>query len=400
MRRREALAAGGVALGTASAGCLSSLRREDAWRELVVDPPDGVYVPPHADEMVTVGEATDGGREVSLHVTRPHSFWTLAGAERSRAAVRSRHDLHLMVDVRDVGSGVIVPSTVTTTIQSGTEAETATNGGESTDRRTLWPMLSQRMGVHYGDNVALEGEGTDAVTVRVGPTLADPIGPLPTELEESASVDIPFEYDPATIEGLERRLIDANEGRGEPDALEPMGNHGDGSNAANYRDGSSNDGHGDGLGNDGHGDDLSVGGPVDRSPFDRAGATRVGSASVGDLDCIVVIVTDLDRGEANADTAESVALAVAVRTPYNRYPIPFATLSATIAREGNGIAAGSLREVIDPRDGHHYRTDVDPALLERGDQLAIIVETPPQLARHEGYETAFLETGMATVNLE
>ncbi|WP_121742675.1 iron transporter [Natronorubrum halophilum] len=353
MRRRTVLAAGGCLLSAASAGCLETLRREDAWRELVVDPPDEVYVPPHADGMVTYGTATADGREIALLASRPHSFWPVAGDERSRADIRSRHALHLMVDVRDTETGAIIPSPVTAAIR---RRDGAAEDGGLVDRRSLWPMLSQRMGPHYGDNVPLEGDGTYSATIRIGATSADAVGALADGLEEPTTVDLEFEYEAAEIEGLERRLIDEDEGRGDPDALEPMADRG---------------------------------GERVESAFDGERVTRVGSETNDGIVSTAAFVESDRNGTA--------ALVVALRTAHNRYPLPFASLSATVSRAGEGIAGGSLQETIDPRYGHHYRTSIDPGDFERGDELSITLETPPQLARHEGYETAFLERNTVTI---
>ncbi|THE62858.1 hypothetical protein D8Y22_20580 [Salinadaptatus halalkaliphilus] len=46
MRRHTAFAAGSSLVARLAAGCLESLRREDACRELVVDPPERVTIPP------------------------------------------------------------------------------------------------------------------------------------------------------------------------------------------------------------------------------------------------------------------------------------------------------------------------------------------------------------------
>ncbi|WP_323171224.1 iron transporter [Natrialba sp. PRR66] len=358
MRRRDALAAGGSALSVSlTAGCLETLRREDAWRELVVDPPDGVYVPPHVDEMLPYARTTAARRELSLLGSRPHSFWTVAGAERSRADVRSRHALHLMVVVRDAETGVIHPAPVTVRIRSGGTSD----DGEQIDQRDLWPMLSQRMGPHYGDNVSLDGDGTYTATIRVGPTSADPIGSLAGDFG-TTTVDLEFEYEAAAIDALERRLIDADEGRGESDALEPMGDH-----------------DGDARGRDHGSAELA---------FDHEGATRLGSETSDDIVYVAALVEDDARTAAETDVP---ALAVTARTAYNRYALPFASLTATISTDGDRIAGESLDGTIGPRHGHHYRTPVDPDTLERGDTLSIGLETPPQMARHEGYETAFLE---------
>ncbi|WP_440769287.1 iron transporter [Natronorubrum sp. DTA28] len=381
MRRRELLATGGCLLAAGSAGCLETLRREDAWRELVVDPPEGIYVPPHADGMVTYGTTTADGRDISLLASRPHSFWTVAGAERSRADVRSRHDLHLMVDVRDVETGTIVPAPVTAKVR---RAESNGGGDDRIDERSLWPMLSQRMGPHYGDNVPLESEGTYAATIEVGPTSADAIGPRLDALEEPTSVDVEFEYDATEIDGLELRLIDADEGRGEPGALEPMADH-----AGHDHDEHNGYDH-DNEHNHERGHDATL-----ESAFDGQAATRLGSKTSNGIGYTTALVAADEQ-----DGAERPVLAVTARTTHNQYPLPFASLAAAVLRDGERLAGGSLRETVGSRIGHQYRTPVDPSALEEGDELAIGLETPPQLARHEGYETAFLETERVTIALK
>ncbi|MFP8953179.1 iron transporter [Natrialbaceae archaeon A-arb3/5] len=371
MRRREALALGGGLLSALSAGCLETLRREDAWRELVVDPPDGVYVPSHDDEMLQYGTTIADGRTISLFASRPHSFWTIVDAERSRADVRSRHALHLMVEVRDVRSGVIVPSPVAVTIQSQHE-DGAADEGEPADRRTLWPMLSQRMGPHYGDNVSLAGDGTYTASVQVGPVNVDATGAFAERFAGPMTVEFEFAYDAAEIESLARRLVDEDEGRGEPGALEPMDEHGHESDEEHTDD------------HDDHAD----------PEIDVSDAARIGSATGDDIEYTAARLTT-DRTE---DATPS--LAVTTRTTYNRYSLLHASLSATVADGGRSIASLSLRETIDPIRGHHYAAPVDSDILERGDELSITLESPPQVARHEGYETAFLDRETVSIALD
>lgn len=338
-----------------------------------MDPPDGAYVPPHADEMVTYGAATEAGREITLAATRPHSFWIVADGERNRADVRSRHAIHLMVDVRDAETGQFLPAPVTTTLETG--------AGDWSDDRSLWPMLSQQMGAHYGDNVPLDGDGAYVATVEIGTASADVLGTGAADLVDPATVELEFEYASDEIEGLERRLIDEDEGRGESGALEPMahdtGDHGEHDRVS----------HG--------GDDHDKHADHDEFDYERAESTRVGTATADDVEYTATFVGRDGRSDANESE-----LAVTARTAYNAYPLPFASLSAAVSRAGKRIADGALRETIGPELGHHYRTAVDPSVLERGDELTIGVESPPQLSRHEGYENAFLETKPVRIGLE
>ncbi|ELZ13263.1 hypothetical protein C477_22445 [Haloterrigena salina JCM 13891] len=362
MRRRTALATGGALLAGLSAGCLETFRREDAWRELVVDPPEGVYVPPHADGMVTYGTATGGGREIALLATRPHSFWIVADDERNRADIRSRHDVHLMVTVRDAETGTFVPASVRTAIRTrGDATDDSDDAADTVDERSLWPMLSQRMGPHYGDNVPLEGDGPYTATIRIGATTADAIGGVADGLEAETSVEIDFAFETDAIDDIERRLIDEDEGRGEADALEPM-DHAVGAENSDKRD--------------------------------RESAAILGRATSADVEYAATLL-GADRARTDRPT-----LAVTARTVHNAYPLPFASLSAAISRDGERVASAHLEEAIDARLGHCYRTAVEPSLLDGGGELAIDLETPPQVARHEGYETAFLEGDSVTVALD
>ncbi|MFC4436959.1 MULTISPECIES: iron transporter [Natrialbaceae] len=348
MRRRDALAAGGLVLSL-SAGCLETLEREDAWRELVVDPPEGVYVPPKVDGMTAYGTATVDGRTVSLAATRPHSFWTVSGTERARADVRDYHAVHLMASVHDAETGIVVPTSVTTTIR---------RRGEPVDERTLWPMLSQRMGFHYGDNVPLDGDGRYVATVRVEPTSAAVPDAAADRLASATAVDLEFEYDADEIETLERRLIDADEGRGDAGAVEPM-------------------------------DDA---GEDDR--LETVADAWIGSATGGDVEFACGVI------DASGTDDDNDVLAVAPRTRYNRYPLPFASLSITVDRDETSVRSGSLRERLDAALGHHYGAAIEREVLERADEITVSVDAPPQVSRHEGYETAFLDVDSVTVGVD
>jgi hypothetical protein len=53
---------------------------------------------------------------------------------------------------------------------------------------------------------------------------------------------------------------------------------------------------------------------------------------------------------------------------------------------------------VDPDLGYHYGAPVSEA--KSGDRLTVTVDAPPQLARHEGYETAFLKMPPVELALE
>lgn len=82
-------------------------------------------------------------------------------------------------------------------------------------------------------------------------------------------------------------------------------------------------------------------------------------------------------------------LAVSARTPYNRYPLPFMALSAAIRRDGDAVFEGTLAPSLDPDLHYHYGAALES--LQSGDVLTLAPVAPPQVARHEAYETAFLD---------
>jgi len=75
-------------------------------------------------------------------------------------------------------------------------------------------------------------------------------------------------------------------------------------------------------------------------------------------------------------------LFVSARTPYNRIPLPGMALAV------EGDVEGTLTQTLDGELGHHYGRAVT---LDAGDTFDIVTQTPPQVARHRGYETAFLD---------
>lgn len=345
MQRRDVLRSGVALLGGASlAGCLDALDSQSAWREIVVDRPEAVYVPPEIHGMATWASASTDGYDLALFASRPHGFWTVTGTETNQVAMREAHSVHLMAAVREPASGRYLPAEVRVSIP---------RDGDPVDR-TLWPMLSQRMGPHHGDNVALPGPGTYAATVRVLP--AGIRHRDRTTRFDPGVHEVDFEYDPAAIEALDRAVLDEDR-RGEPGAVEPMGHGGNGH-----------------AGGGGH---LTV--PT--APPAEAFPTHIETGTAGG--CRVIVALDGDYLIASA------------RTPYNAFPLGAASLSARIDRAGSSETC-PLFESFDPEIGHHYGVPVE---FDGGERMTIAVETPPQLARHEGYETAFLGRGEFSLRL-
>ena len=210
-------------------------------------------------------------------------------------------------------------------------------------------MLSQNMGFHYGDNFALEGDGTYDVEVSVGAMDARRFGPLKGRFEEAASATIGFEFSSNERDDIAFRCLDQAGEAGAVDLLE-----------------------------------MEVA-PVSTAPAaDDLPGSVVGRGTSGDAEVVATAVED-DRY-----AGDGVYLAVSPRTPYNAVPLPMMSLSGALRRDGEAVFEGDLPAGIGPELGYHYGTVVGG--VRSGDALAVTVDAPPQASRHEGYETAFLET--------
>jgi len=361
MHRRRFLAAGAAAASVGLAGCRSLFQTRSARSPpLVEDRPDAVYVPSHSEGMAMVGTADAGDYRVALTYARPHRFWLVNGDRTNKVEISGADSLHLMTTVWDPETGMVIPSGAVTT--------TLTSGGESlASGKTLWPMLSQNMGVHAGDNLQLDGDGTYAVEVAVGPLSARRTGEFRERFGERGTASFTLEFEQSAFDDLPfERLPDRQGDRG---ALDPM--------------------------------DMEML-PVSEAPAvpDLPG-TVVGAETSEDA---VFAVTRLDSppagatesgdgdDESGSDSSDDGGsgdrsyLAVSLRTPHNRYPVPMAALSATVTRDGSTVFEGALPSTVDPELGYHYGA---LAAVRSGDEVTISVDTPPQVARHEGYETAF-----------
>jgi hypothetical protein len=130
--------------------------------------------------------------------------------------------------------------------------------------------------------------------------------------------------------------------------------------------------------------------PVGRVPDSIAGES-LGEATIGDL---------VLRGYAVAADrfGDDPFLVVTAATPYNDLVVPGMALSARVASGGDTDTGfgGALDPGLDPELGFYYGAPVPG--IDADDDVELAVEIPPQVARHEGYETAFLETGRVTLS--
>ncbi|GGM65234.1 hypothetical protein J2752_000326 [Halarchaeum rubridurum] len=343
--RRGFLAAAGAGALAGFAGCSSlNLTDEgagDTERSTpAVERPAAVYYPTHATGMQTSGVERSNGYACALTYTIPETFWLVTGDETAEATPTAGDELHVMPVVWDVETGQRLTDL-------GPMLRFA-DDGRVVASNAPWPMLAQRMGFHYGGNVALPGGGVYDVTVRVGAPAARHAGALAAPA--SATFEFSLAYSAAELDAIAYRTI---EGAGERGALDPMEMRMLPSSAL----------------------------PApDALPGRHLGTGRIGDAAVA--------ATVLDDATRFGGTESDVYLAVSPRTPYNRYPLPMAGFSARV--DG---ADYDLVETLDDDLGHHYGIALDADVA----RATVSLDVPPQVSRHEGYETAFLDTGHATL---
>ena len=359
MNRRAFLrgtATAGAAGTVGLAGCLEQLGFEEesafANPPLVENRPDAVYLPSSRDGMGMYGMATDGDYAAMLSYTFPHRFWTVEATEEGKEVVEITADdsLHLMVTVWDRETHTVLP--VDTRLEIRQDGDLVDIGTSS-----LWPMVSQRMGFHYGDNIQLPGEGTYTARIQAGPVSLERTGAFEGRLGSLGSLEIDFEYVRSDIHDLTFDTIPEAQ-RGNREALSLM----------RMEHGGSNGGH----------TPMGQATPLEELPGESLEAEQSGDAT------FAALVSDADRL-----TDGGSYLAVSPRTPYNGIILPFTSLSATVERDGETIYDGSLAEALDHEIGHHYGVAVDD--LASGDRVTVAVDSPPQVSRHDGYETAFFD---------
>ncbi|QSW98802.1 DUF7350 domain-containing protein [Haloterrigena alkaliphila] len=341
----------------------------------VEDPPNAVYVPTHRESMWTIDPITAGDYTIAPMLSMPHSFWILTGGaggadEIQRVDPTESRSVHMMFTLWDAETGVVLP------VNEGATITVSRDGQRVGQPTSPWPMLSQGMGFHFGDNVPLEADGTYTVEVDLPPLSVRTTGDLTGRFTEGATATFEFEYDDdlrnAVVDGIE--YFD-EEYWGQRGAIEPMG-HGGGDDAAD--DGNAEIPYSTLPPADAYpGTALE---PVDESATDEDGRPRSDDA--------VFVATLLESGSRLVDGDERYLL-VSPRTPYNRVPLADMALNATVARSGERVADAPLEQTVDGEFALHYGASL--ADVRPGDSVTITVESPPQVARHQGYETAFLE---------
>ena len=347
MKRRTLLQGGaGLTGGIALSGCLGRLgfKTQSAWRDppLVRNRPDAVYYPAIVEGMGMYGMTKADGVGFALMHSYPHRFWNVTGKTRNKVVVKSDDSLHLMASVWDMETKTVLPLDVSVDIS---------NDDGQVVNRSLWPMLSPNMGFHGGDNIALPGEGTYDVTLRVGSLQMNRTKPFEGRFAQPRTAETTFTFDTGETYELEYRRLGEKAGtRGSVDLM-----------------------------------DMGMMPAPTAPPKTELPGRLIGEESSGDATFAVSVV---EEGARFGDD-DRPYLIVSPRTPYNRVILPRMALSATLKRDGKAIYQGSLPATLDPDLSCHYGTHVDG--VKSGDTLTIEIETPPQLARHDGYETAFMD---------
>lgn len=359
MNRRTFLRVGGAAAGAAGlpslAGCTSLFATRSARSPPLADHrPNAVYVPTHSEGMTMKGMADAPDLQLALTYSYPERFWTVTANQVEKTPIGGDDDLHLMTVLWNPDTGVYYPD-------PGVSLELRQDGEALDAHEVIYPMLSQRMGFHYGANFTVPGDGTYVARITVGRANSRTTGAFRDAFGDSVTRDVQFTYSRQERESLP---YETYENAGERGALDPMSME-------------------------------MVPSPSLPKPADLPGE-HLGAASTDDD--IVFAVQSLDAPPAGVPDAEEAPgyLAVSARTPYNRMPLPMMGVTATLTRDGETVFDGELVRTLDSDLHYHYGASVAP---QAGDELALRVVTPPQVARHEGYETAFLNRSEVSLTL-
>lgn len=365
-RRRYLGAFAGVVAATA--GCLGGDGEEDADPEpspdsfssyvLVEDPPDEVYVPTHREGMYHLETVHAGPYAVSPMLTIPHPFWLVTGEEVERVDP-PEDGVHLMVTVWDAETRTILPVDVGAQLR-------ILQDGEVVDERIPWPMISQAMGFHFGDNVELPEDGTYEVELDLNPIGIPTTGSFEGRFENHETARFEFTYDRGLREEVIQGIEFFEEDRwGEPGAVEPM------DHAHHEHAGGEEHAH--------HEMPFPALAPAAGYP-----GHDLGEPASGDVRFVVRYL------ESSPLADDEGYLLVSARTPYNRIPLPEMALSV------DGDATTNLVGTLDDELGYHYGAELD---LDGGEDLELVVDGPPQVSRHPGYERAFLDVPDVTIDV-
>ena len=314
------------------------------------DLPDGIYVQRFRETMSMQGMQSAGPYRVAFMYAAPHVFWNVNGSELSKTP-RSG-DIHGMAVVFHEETGTVIPET-------GLSLEIL-QGEELVTQEVIYPMLSQRMGYHYGANFGLDGDGEYTARVSVGavPDAVALTGEYEGQFREASTAEIPFAFNTEEREKVQVQELDAY---GQQGAVKPM--------------------------------EMGMLPQATAPPTEELPGTVLGEP----LSDGAKLTTTVLEGDSASRFDASTYLAVSARTRYNRLVLPAMAMDATVTRGSETVYDGPLTRTLDSDLDFHYGASLDS--LESGDEVTLSVSTPPQVARHEGYERAFLEMDDVTMTV-
>ena len=344
MNRRRFLVGAGLAGVSTLAGCGSLQSQSTRAPPLVENRPEATYLPTDREGMAMIGTGEAGDYMVGLTYSFPHRFWTVTGGNAEQVSIRDADSVHLMATVWDPETQLVLP------VSAGV-AITISQDGDTVAEKPPWPMISQNMGFHYGDNYELAGDGLYDVSVRVQGMTERRLGALSDRFGSAGEMSVQFDFAQSALEELTYEEFPDRQGSREALSLMNM--------------------------------EMM---PTSQVPAaEDLPGDLLGTASGSDE---VYAATWLADADFLAD-GESY-LAVSVRTPYNRVPLPMMSLDGVVEADGETVFEDALTESIHLDIGYHYGAVVGSTTQSP----SVTVETvaPPQVSRHEGYETAFLGT--------
>ena len=112
----------------------------------------------------TLGTADWQGMKIQAMARTAVPFVIFNGTHEQMVKPPKHVSFHLMVDLSDARTGVAIP-------YAGVWA-TITRQGRTVYDERQWPMISEYMGPHYGNNVALPGPGTYRLSLLVSPPVS------------------------------------------------------------------------------------------------------------------------------------------------------------------------------------------------------------------------------------
>jgi len=353
MRRRTFLALGSAGIG-GLAGCTSIGGTGNGSPTPTAEPtdtptatpvgadsdlPDGVYVQSFRESMAMQGTGESGDFAAGLMYAAPHQFWNVNGDELQKTPKTG--SLHLMAVPWDPETNTVLP-------EVGVSVEIL-QGGDLVSEEVIYPMLSQRMGFHYGGNFTLPGDGEYVGRISIGGSNIRRTGSFQGRFEESTTIDVPFAFDEEERAKVEVTELDAY---GERGAVKPM--------------------------------EMSML-PQAKAPAESDLPGVLGKPTSDDA----VLLTGTTEPPEGVEGAGEY-LYVSARTPYNGLVLPAMGLNAVVEGGGETKYDGPLERTLDPDLGYHYGAATS-ATVESGDTVTLEPTVPPQVARHEGYERAFLQ---------